>query len=185
MNRIAFKFVVITLLLVSKFTVAGYITTDLSEDTYITYQNYDWTWASPVNSTFFEGVNPSNNEYVKNEFQDPTAHAGWMFIQGSELEALFAQLTIDLFKRADGSIIHSAAYWNSHFTHVDEGDFDFKFGIKRTDTLAFDYYETFYVRATPANLPTTVPEPSSVFILALGLFAMVAQRQITRRRANR
>ena len=51
------------------------------------------------------------------------------FIEGSELELLFSTLTLADFQR-DGRVIQSAAYWNSHFTHIDTFNFNSRSGIK-------------------------------------------------------
>jgi hypothetical protein len=176
MIKFTFKLLIAALLLVSSSSFAGYIATDLTEDTYITYGGYDWTWAAPVNTTNFEGINPANNEWVTNVFEDPTVHDGWGFIEGSELELLFSELTIEHFKRVtDGTIIQSAAYWNSHFTHVDEVNFDDRSGLKEVDGHTFNYYETFYVRSAVAK----VPEPTTLFIFAAGLFGFALRKRMT------
>ena len=159
------------LLLLSSSSFAGFITTDLAEDTYITYGGYDWTWASSVNSSNFEYKNTADGELITNILEDPTAHAGWMFIQGAELETLFAQLTLSQFQ-VNGEIIQSAAYWNSHLIHVDVEDFGFKSGVKVADNSLLNFSETFYVRASlPALvLPAaSVPEPTTLFIFGAAL----------------
>ena len=170
MIKFASKLLCSFLLLLSSSSFAGFITTDLAEDTYVTYGGYDWTWVSSVNSTNFEGTNPADGQFVTNVLEDPTAHAGWMFIQGTELETLFSQLTLSQFQ-VNGEIIQSAAYWNSHFVHVDVFDFNNKSGVKVADGSIFDFYDTFYVRASlsPVSPVTSVPEPTTLFIFGIGL----------------
>jgi len=112
MIKFTLKLLLPLLLVISNSAFAGLITTDLTKDTYITYQGYDWTWASPVNTSIYKGTDPTHNEYVTNVFEDPSFHAGWMFIEGSKLKELFLQLTLADFQR-NGEIVQSVAYWNS------------------------------------------------------------------------
>lgn len=152
---------------------ASLITSNLTENSYITYGGYDWTWASPVNTTKYEGIDPATNLFVTNLFKDPSAHAGWLFIEGNELEWLFSTLTLADFQR-NGRVIQSAAYWNSHFTHIDTFNFNSRSGIKSLDGSVVNYYETFYVRAAMKK----VPEPTSLLILATALLGFIWRKPI-------
>ena len=151
-------------LVTSNQAVAGPITSKLSENSYITYAGYDWTWASPVNTTKYKSI----NHKVTNLFKDPSAHAGWLFIEGNELEGLFSTLTLADFQR-NGRVIQSVAYWNSDFTHIDTVNFNSRSGIKSLEGSVINYYDTFYVRAAT----TQVPEPSSLLILAAALLGFI------------
>lgn len=173
MIKSTLTFLFAILLFASNSANAGFITSDLAEDTYISYGGYDWTWAAPVNTTNFEGLNPTNNEWVMNVFEDPSAHSGWMFIEGAELEQLFSELTLAHFQN-NGEIIQSVAYWNSHFTHVDIFDFDNKSGVKSPDGSVFNYFDTFYVRASVAN----VPEPTTLLIFGAGLLGLGIRKKM-------
>jgi hypothetical protein len=185
MNKYSYKLITALLLIVSSATFAGYIETDLTEDTYITYGGYDWTWASSVSTTTFEGIDPATNLFVTNIFEDPSVHAGWMFVEGIKLESLFAELTFANFQ-TNGMIIQSAAYWNSDFVHVDSFNFDDRTGIKTRDGSVRNYYETFYVRASiaqkvvrfsMAQTPAVVPEPTTLFIFAAGLVGFALRKR--------
>lgn len=171
MIKFTIKYFIALCFLASSQVFAGYITTDLTEDTYITYKGYDWTWASSVNATLFSGLNPADDQWVENVFQDPTAHEGWMAIVDAEIKAIFAELTLEQFQK-NGQVIQSAAYWNSHFVHVDVANFNERAGIKGGGA---EYFETFYVRvSTPAN----VPEPSTLLIFAFGLLGLSVRKYI-------
>jgi hypothetical protein len=167
----------------SSHAYAGYITTDLTEDNYISYQGYDWTWASPVNETNYDREDFVNGRVI-NTFQDADFHTGWMDIVNTiadpNLEQLFASLSLDNFKDASGNIIHSVAYWNSYFTTVDELQFGTRLGQKNdTPNSSSFYFETFYVRASVA--PTTnVPEPATLFILAIGLVGVAIRQKVAK-----
>jgi hypothetical protein len=138
------------------------------KNSYITHVGYDWTWASPVNTTKYEGIDPVTNLFVTNLFKDPNAHAGWLFIEGNELEGLFSTLTLADFKR-NGGVIQLEAYWNSYFTHIDTFNFNSRLGIKSLEGSVVNYYETFYVRVAT----TKVPEPTSLLILAAALLEVI------------
>jgi hypothetical protein len=174
MIKFTLKVVLAILLIISSNVFAGYITSDLTKDTYISHSGYDWTWAAPINTTNYEGLN-SENEWVMNVFEDASVHTGWMFIEGAELELLFSQLTLADFQ-INGLVIQSVAYWNSEFTHVDIFDFLNKSGVKSADGGVFDYYETFYVRASVASVD--VPEPSTLMSFTLGLIALVSKKKL-------
>lgn len=180
MIKSALKLLIAFMLLVASRAFAGYITTDLSEDTYITYAGYDWTWAAPVSVTNLSGLDPTTDVWVDNVFENPDVHLGWMAIVGVELEQLFSELTLIDFKR-NGNIIQSVAYWNSHFIHVDEVDFDTRVGVKGPDGYLNEESETFYVRSSVINAPTPtdVPEPTTLFIFSVGLFAFILRKCMT------
>jgi hypothetical protein len=152
---------------ISQQAIAGIITADLPENTYITYGGYDWTWASSV----------SSSEYVFNDgdstniLQDPDFHMGWMFIVDSNLTSLFNDLSLSDFTDSNGDYIQSAAYWNSHFTHVDPNDYssnDYYNSAMVLSSHPYSTFETFYVRTSLAE----IPEPLNVIIFTLGLFAL-------------
>ena len=179
MTKFTFKLLILlfTSSVFSSSVFASLITDDLTPDTYITYEGYDWTWASPVNTSIYKGTDPTHNEYVTNVFEDPSFHAGWMFIEGSELKELFLQLTLADFQR-NGEIVQSVAYWNSDFVHVDISDFESgsKSGVKSAKESLVENYETFYVRA---SLPEAaqVPEPTTLFIFAAGLVGFALRKR--------
>lgn len=176
MIRYSFKLIIGLFLLISGSTFAGYIETDLSADTYISYGGYDWTWASSVNTTTFEGEDPTTGLFVTNTFEDPTVHAGWMFVEGNELQTLFSELMFTDFQR-NGMVVQSAAYWNSDFVHVDVFNFSERSGVKTPDGSVQNYFETFYVRASNTQAPATVPEPTTLFIFAAGLVGFALRKR--------
>ena len=90
---------------------AGLILTDLTEDNYITHENLQWAWASPVNSEYF------NNQ---NRLYAPDLHAGWRFATDEELNVLKFELTLADFTRPDGTYIHAVEYWNSDYDNVSD-----------------------------------------------------------------
>jgi len=187
MIKSTLKLLTATLMLVSSYSFAGYISTDLTEDSYITYAGYDWTWASSVNVTNYNRTDFFTSETLTNTFSDASVHTGWMsFAAGSDLDLLFQQLTLAHFMDSNNQAIHSIAYWNSDFIDVDDVfkvnhanynplDFAFRSGMK-DDSGNFETDETFYVRATVAK----VPEPTSIFMLAAGLLGFAMRKRITK-----
>jgi hypothetical protein len=178
MIKLIKKFVFPLLFLVSSSTFAGLITTDLAENTYISHEGYDWTWASPVNVTTKVFGGGFGGVAFTNTFENADFHAGWMDfdeINDPEIYTLFEGLTFDDFTRIDGSIIHSAAYWNSYYTEVDGTQVQFtdRKG-KKIESDIYEQFETFYVRVTPSQ----VPEPSTLLIFAIALIALSLRKRI-------
>lgn len=188
------KFVLKTFIAISfiasSTALAGLISDDLVNDfendnlTFITYQGYDWTWASTVNIGEYSVTDPTDfSNTITNTFEDASfrADTGWMtFDKDSDLQTLFMQLTIEDFTYK-GEIIQSIEYWNSEFTDVSAADINNfnvgrRSGEKRADSMPnFTLYETFYVRKSVA-----VPEPSALFIFSLGLFALALRKRLAR-----
>lgn len=154
------------LLFLSSSASATLITSDLTSDTYITKNNLDWTWASPVNAEFFGS----------NQLMAPTFHAGWRFATADELAYLFSSMSIADFTNPDGSYIHSASYWNTVYTHVDASNFmDDEIRSNWTANNAFDrFFETIYVRSAQT---TPVPEPANIAIVGLGLILLSLRKK--------
>jgi hypothetical protein len=178
MIKLIKKFVFPLLFLVSSSTFAGLITTDLAENTYISHEGYDWTWASPVNITTQTFGGGFGQLAFTNIFEDANFHAGWMDfdeINDPDIYTLFEALTLGHFTRSDGSIIHSAAYWNSYYTEVDstQAQFADRKGQKFESDI-YEQFETFYVRATP---PSQVPEPSTIMVFAIALIALSLRKR--------
>lgn len=184
------KFISVLCFLLTSSAFAGYIATDLTEDTYITYKGYDWTWASSVNVTNYEKSDFFTGEVVSNTFENASVHSGWMsFTTGSDLDTIFQELTLSNFLRGDVAI-QSFAYWNSYFDEVDSvfqvGHVNFnalEFGLRsglKDDTGSFENNETFYVRASlsPSQPATPVPEPTTLFIFGIGLVGFAFRQKI-------
>jgi hypothetical protein len=177
MIKYTFKLILMFSLLFSSASFAGYITADLTDDTYITYKGYDWTWAAPVSVTNLSGIDPTTDVDVDNVFEDPTVHTGWMAIIDNEIKKLFAELTLSHFQR-NGEIIQSVAYWNSHFVHVDIADFNIKVGVKGADGYIYEENDTFYVRDIADRPTAQVPEPSTLMIFAIALIALSMRKRV-------
>jgi hypothetical protein len=189
MIKSTLKFISVLCFFLTSNVFAGYIATDLTEDTYITYKGYDWTWASSVNVTNYEKSDFFTGEIVSNTFEDASVHSGWLsFTTGSDLDVIFQELTLSDFMR-NNTAVQSFAYWNSFFDAVDpvfdEGHANFnplEFALRsgmKDDTGDFENNETFYVRASIA--PTiSVPEPTTLLILAIGLLGVVIRQKIAK-----
>jgi len=144
---------------------ATLITTDLADDTYITVNGIDWTWASSVNSEIFGS----------NQLMAPSFH-GWRFATEEEITFLKTSLTLADFTRDDGTYIHSTDYWNTQMFDINTLNFiDDAVSSQWVPEGAFNsYFETFYVRAAQT---TPVPEPTSIAIFGLGLIALVCRKK--------
>ena len=179
MFKYTFKSFITIFLLISTSASAGLITTELTEDAYISVGGYDWTWASPVNVTDYTVFDFVNGQ-VTNTFKDANFHSGWMDIVNTPtnplLEQLFFGLTLADFTDKNGDIINSVAYWNTDFTDVNADQFDRRLGKKNNmvNSPTF-FFETFYVRASVA--PASVPEPTTLFILSAGLISFALRKR--------
>ena len=177
MIKLIKKFVFPLFFLISSSSFAG-LMQDLPESTYYSDGVYDWTWASPVNVTtqVVVGGGFGGGAGFTNTFEDADFHAGWMDFDefnNPDIYALFEALTLSNFTRGDGSIIQSAAYWNTNYTYVNEDKFSTRLG-KKNDVLGItDSFETFYVRVTPSD----VPEPSTIMIFAIALIALSLRKR--------
>lgn len=157
---------VVLLFIQSNATFATLITSDLTADTYVSNNGIDWTWASPVNAEFFS----------TNQLMAPSFHAGWRYATAEELSYLVNFMSIDDFTRADGSLIHSAEYWNTVYTHVDKSNFE-NAEISSMWNNSFNrYFETVYVRASQTT-PVSVPEPTNIAIFGLGLIVLAFRKK--------
>ena len=171
MIKLIKKFIFPLFFLISSSASAGLITTELTEDTYISYEGYEWTWASPVNGQTYN----NGSGLGTNTLEAPDAFGrDWMFIEGVDLELLFTALTIDMFKNADGSLITSVLYWNSLYTEIDmiEANFDLRSSVWNVIPIGFfDQQDTFYVRIAQ------VPEPSTLLIFAIALITLSLRKR--------
>lgn len=155
-------------LLLSSVAHAGLITSDLTEDNYITVGNLDWAWASPVNVPLV----------LDNTLYAPTFHTDWRYAVGNEL-LILQSLTLEDFEVRDvnGNLLYikqAVEYWNDISTHIDVSDFNEKMRASAwTNDPQNEYnYETFYVRDV-----AQVPEPSTLLIFAIALIALSMKKR--------
>jgi hypothetical protein len=173
MIKLIKKFIFPLFFLISSSAFAG-LMTDLPKSTYISKGGYDWTWASPVNQTNYSEAVGFGSVGFENIFEDASFHAGWREFDESDIviQSIFEAFLLSDFTRIDGSIIHSAAYWNSYYTDVNIDDFSFRLG-KKIESDTYKFFETFYVRVTPSQ----VPEPSTIMIFAIALIALSLRKR--------
>ena len=167
MIKYSLKLATILFLFLSTVAHAGLITSDLSEDNYITVGDLDWAWASPVNV-------PS---VFENTLYAPSLHNGWRYAEANEL-LILQSLTLADFEVRDvnGNILYikqAVEYWNDISTHIDISDFNagMRASVWTTDAQTEYNYETFYVR----NIQ--VPEPSTLMIFAIALIALSMKKR--------
>jgi hypothetical protein len=183
---------------------ATLITSDLTEDSYITYKGIDFAWASRINAEKFY-VNSSSY----NELLDPTIHVGWDFATLAQLDMLTdlsGKELLKLFTRQDGTYIDAFEYWNTVYEEATDTNNILAREIKShwswsspknevyddlssaekmqqfleiANTQLTDY-ETFYVRVSVVQGGNTnpVPEPSTLMIFALGLIALASKKKL-------
>jgi len=158
-----------------------HLTMDLLNIHFINYGDWDFVWASPINTADYYGQNTLHN---------PEIQKNWMFAEESD-EAFYILhnvLTIEHFTGTDSSgstyYIHAAEYFNSNFSYVDVDDF----GMKRSQHVAEDdifkafkeQYETFYVRSVADRPTAEVPEPATLMIFAVALIALSMRTRLAK-----
>jgi hypothetical protein len=183
------KFLVVLSIITAGVANAGIITTDLTEDTYITSNDIDWTWASPINVT----TRGNNTLY------GPDFHMGWRYATDIELQYLKDTLTLSDFAKKDalgnvvkdslGNVVYinSIEYWNTDLTTLIAGDIDnfnndaikSQLSITMPELFTQWYFETFYVRNTVTG-NTQVPEPSTFMIFAIALIALSIKKRMVK-----
>jgi hypothetical protein len=130
----------------------------------ITKDKYQWVWASGVNTEFIA----SNTLRAPDYF---SVREGWRYAtELDELDELFT-LTLADFTDTDGTILHAALYWNTWLMSVSLDAFE-------DDQIASVWvdgsvYDTFYLR----DIPSDVPEPSTILIFAIALIALSLRKR--------
>jgi len=178
MIKFIHKFLVVLSFITAGVANAGLITTDLTEDNYVTIGELDWAWASSVNVSEWNG----------NILKAPTLHEGWRYAKPEELTLFILNRDITLFQYTDKdenvAYKHALSFWN---TKIERLVIKSGFGSSSTDIDNFNnghinskvvadnnnkwYYETFYVRNTQ------VPEPSTIMIFAIALIALSMRKR--------
>lgn len=147
----------------------------------------DWIWASNVNVQFYtEGVDYSNVLHAANEI------AGWRDAKDYELEFFLDNVIANDFLNESGHFKNGVRFFNSDASMVvseKELNDDRVKGTFREDTrmdLYSSYYDegahdTFYVRNSSVNSGGSpaqpIPEPISVFLLAIGTLLLKLVRK--------
>ncbi len=164
---------------------ASVVHTDLLEQDYITYGGLDWAWASSVNVQYYYDANGDVNELLA-----PEIYPNWRFATADEMLFFKNNITLNDFKRVDGSFIVATHYWNSLFFDFNTTDFtygdvasEWVMGSEvnfSTGSFPLNYwFDTFYVRNSVTQPPTQpVPEPATLFIIALALLLLTINAKI-------
>lgn len=194
-NLLTVAFIVSAFL--SQTAQATLIQSNITSDSYITYNGIDIAWASKVNS---ERYYISLDEV--NVLLTPDVQNGWVYGSTEQLlmlTSLSGNDLLALFTRNDGSYINAFEYWNTIYSGVDNTNdvlagqirSEWVWSIPLNDDLASktdsekglqayeitnttgSAYDTFYFRvANSNNSGTPVPEPSTLLIFAMGLLAL-------------
>lgn len=158
---------------------------DASYQAFITFDNKDWAWVSPVNSQFDDCLQEIDNEedYLTtvlansdctNQLLAPEYREGWRFATSSELDTAFNELTLNAFYDFENSMfIQATEYWNTNYINIDY--LNFQANLISGEWSENSPYETFYIRD---HLAQSIPEPSTLIILVLGLIILVNPKKL-------
>jgi len=188
------KFFFKTLIFISLFAAtsayAGLISTDVTEDSFITRGDLDWAWASTIHLVEYQEEVGATINYLK----EADYHAGWRVVSTEKINGvseldLLRSLTITDFCEYDNGVIdvstciQALSFWNTELTAIADIDIsDFNNGWIKSKSAAdntfeeneFEWmHETFYVR----NTVSQVPEPSSIMIFAIALIALSMRKR--------
>lgn len=169
MKKLLLASITAVMLMFSTSSNAG-LMTELTEDTYITSNGLDWTWASRWGTGSTAAP------------EQPTFHVGWRYATTQELDYLFENL-VNLFLNS-GSPIESTAFWNDEIqVGVDQGDLSGGYIMSGANIMSYGNglictgtapCDTFYVRER-----VEVPAPASIALWALALVALRSVRKKT------
>jgi hypothetical protein len=199
MIKYSLKLAAFFFLLLSSVAHATLITTDLTEDNYVTIGELDWAWASIISAN---GPDFTNVISGPKEVFEPSLDVQWRIATSDELSHFISQILIDpaaylsLFEKKDSAgntlkdgqnrVLYKNAFtfWNTEINDDDlfsgnntENFMDGKikgqvstYGVN--DAFPTDWkFETFYVR------DVKVPEPSSILIFAIALIALSLRKR--------
>lgn len=138
---------------------------EIPDELTVIKDQFEWVWASGVNSEF----------YLNNTLKSPDFHAaeGWRFATSIDELAELATLQLEDFQNDDDSLIHAALYWNTWLMSVNADQFVQRRSEWAESNTALWTYETFYVR----DIPSQVPEPSTILIFAIALIALSLRKR--------
>jgi len=198
MNKFAVILIFIMSFFFSNTSNAALITNSslLTSEHYVTYVDVgvtiDFAWASSVNVEYWgdPDLDTSNRLYA------PDLHQGWGYASASDLDILLNNFDLDDFINTDGTYIQAVSFWNTVFDDIvlrlNIGGVDMVFDGNLSDytdgkvssswvstgvdgsSIQGGGHETFYVRRTI----TSVPEPSTLMIFALGLIALASRKRL-------
>lgn len=158
---------------------------DASYQAFITYDDKDWAWVSPVNAQFdgcFQEIDNAedylttvlDNSGCSNQLLAPEYREGWRFATNSELYTVFNVLTLDSFYDFDNSMfIQATEYWNTNYINIDYLNFQANLiGGEWSDNIMF---ETFYIRD---HISQAIPEPSTLLVFSLALLVLSRRKNL-------
>jgi hypothetical protein len=167
------------------------LTSDLLDINFINIGDWDYVWASPVNTEFWDSDGDSiyDNQLLTADFQ-----LNWQEAQDWQLQ-LLRNLGVEAFINDDtGEYIEAVKYWNTGFTGLSSSiatpdavtTDDFAAGLISSvfEGLGegLDFADTFYVREAskrPDTASTQVPEPTTLLIFSFALIVLSLRARLT------
>jgi len=133
------------------------------------------------------------SESLYNELYAPDHIEGWRKAKPPEFEFFQQYIELDDFKTDEKDYIEATSWWNSLYKKASDNDPDvyvdddaFSGNMTNSwvkgssynfadDDIGTSDYDIFYVRT---HVPTSVPEPSTLMIFALGLIALASKKKV-------
>ena len=163
------------------------LTSDLLDINFINIGDWDYVWASPVNTEYWDsdGDTIYDNQLLSADFQ-----LNWQEAQDWQLQLLRDLGVEAFFNEETGEYIEAVKYWNTGFTglsssisapdDVTTADFSTGYISSAFDGIGFDFADTFYVREAanrPDAVSTQVPEPATLLIFSFALIALSLRKR--------
>ena len=203
-----FKFAIKVLLIISLlplFSTQATLITDtsqLTDDHYVTYEGIDFAWVSPVNVEFWPGTNILYAPDLHDGWDFATSEELALFRSNFSLSDFRFEISPGIYRYK-----HAVQFWNSFFTDVricsdvddsceeqnvqnlidgeirsswtTDSNIEILPGLFFTiDAIDMEsaHFETIYIRRNAQP----VPEPATLLIFALGIFALALRVRITK-----
>ena len=163
MRHLTAGFVVFTMIAAGTAN-ADLITDPLPANTYITFNDLDWAWASSLCTVWWPGPG--------NRLKEPEFHEGWRYATPEEWANRPSAEDFLAIPGDPTSVIHAVPYWNTRSTEPNY--YDALRGFVTSTHRVEATWETWYVRDSG-----TIPEPSTPILLAAVVACLACLRRRT------